>query len=128
MEQDIRALLLAASGVTDICGTRINFGANPQGAALPAIVLNTVSDVQGVVLTAPEGHAEARVQVDCYASTYGAAKTLANAVRSRLTGYAGGDIQGVFQASSRDYRDGNTTDPDRPYRVSADYTIIYYLS
>lgn len=128
MEEDIRALLLASAGVTAICGTRINFGAHPQGQPLPAVVLNTAADVQGVTMAAPEGHSEALVQVDSYGETYASSKSLARAVRSVLSGYSGGDILGVFEVASRDTREDGSTEPGRPYRVSADYTVRYYLS
>lgn len=128
MEEELRALLLGASTVTAICGTRINFGAHPQGQSLPAIVLNTVGDFQGVTISAPEGHSEARVQVDCYGANYGSAKNLYRAVRGVLTGYAGGAIQGVFESSARDSREGDSIDDDRPFRTSADFTVFYNLT
>ena len=121
MEEDFRALLLAATAVTDICGTRINFGAHPQGQDLPAIVLNTVSDNNGHDLQGSDGLFQGRVQADCYATTYGAAKLLSRAVRDALEGHQDSNFSGVFIAGSRDGREGGTNEADRPFRVSLDF-------
>ena len=125
MEEEIRALLLADSGVSSHAGDRINFGSHPQGANLPAIVLNTISDTEEYTLQGPDGVAEARIQTDCYAETYGAAKRLSRAVLSLLSGYQGGSLQGVFRAGARDGREGGSNEAERPYRVSLDFMVRY---
>jgi hypothetical protein len=94
MEEEIRALLLVDSGVSGHVGTRVNFGAHPQGQPFPAIVLNVVSDVQGYNIDSPSGISRARLQVDCYGLTYGTAKQLSRAVLSLLSGYSGGVVMG----------------------------------
>lgn len=121
MEEDFRALLLAATAVTDICGTRINFGAHPQGQALPAIVLNTVDNQNGHDLQGSDGLFQGRVQVDCYADTYGGAKLLSRAALATLDGHSDTNFSGVFIAGSRDGREGGTNEADRPFRVSLDF-------
>lgn len=127
MEEIIRAALLASSGVSSIVGTRVNFGTHPQGQPLPAIVLNTISDIGGYLIASPDGVSDARIQVDCYAGTYRAAKLLSRAVTALLSGYSGNGIQGVFRAGSRDSREGGTNEADRPYRVSLDFTLTYTI-
>jgi hypothetical protein len=132
MEEQLRALLLASSGVTALCGTRIDFGANAQGAAFPRVVMFTIGDAEGHNLQGPDGHSVGRVQVDCYALTYGQSKQLSRAVRAVLDGHStnrlqaalsggGGGFQGVFLAGSRDTREGGTNEADRPFRVSLDF-------
>jgi len=125
MEESIRALLLASSGVSSLVGTRVNFGTHPQGQPLPAIVLNTISDNEGYTLTGPNGVTQARIQADCYADTYGSAKLLSRAVRSLLSGYQNGALQGVFHVSSRDSREGGSNEAERPYRVSMDFMVHF---
>ena len=125
MEEAVRALLLATSAITDVTGTRINFGVHPQGDPLPAIVLNVVSDLQGRVLSGADGLSDAQVQVDCYAADYGTAKGLQRSVRAALAGYAGGDIQGVIEMASRDGFVGETQDGGRPYRATSDFRVLY---
>lgn len=127
MEEIIRATLLASSGVTALVGTCVNFGTHPQGQPMPAIVLNTISDIGGYLIAEPDGMSEARIQVDCYAGTYGVAKLLSRAVNAALSGYSGNGIQGVFRAGSRDSREGGSNEADRPYRVSLDFTVTYSI-
>jgi hypothetical protein len=125
MEELIRALLLADSGVSGLVDDRVNFGAYPQGDPFPGIVLNAISDVDDFTLQGPSGVPEFRVQVDCYAVSYGAAKELSRAVKSLLNGYQSGAIQGVFHAGSRDGREGGSNEAERPYRVSMDFMVRF---
>lgn len=125
MEEEFRAILLEASGVTALCGDRINWGGHPQGQPGPYIVLWVVSDFEGHTLEGPDGMSAGRVQVDVYAGTYGQAKQLARAVRGVLDGYSDGGFQGVFLAGNRDTREGGTNDVERPFRVSLDFITIY---
>jgi hypothetical protein len=121
MEEDLRAILLASSGVTALVGTRINFGTHPQGQLMPAIVLNTISADNGHTNSGPDSLLTGRVQVDSYGLTYGATKALSRAVLAALDGYRGGSFQGIFHAGSRDSREGGSNEADRPYRVSTDF-------
>jgi len=125
MEEELRALLLADSGVSSHVGSRVNFGTHPQGQPRPAIVLNTISDAEGYTLSGPNGVTQARVQADCYADTYGAAKLLSRAVRALLSGYSGGSFQGVFHVGTRDGREGGSNEAERPYRVSMDFMVHF---
>ncbi|MBR9765390.1 MAG: DUF3168 domain-containing protein [Rhodobacteraceae bacterium] len=127
MEEIMRALLLADSGVSDFVEDRISFGAQGQGDGLPAIVLNTISDAEGYLINQPDGLAEARLQVDCYALSYRDAKLTSRAVRAALSGHAGDGIKGVFHAGSRDSREGGANEVERPYRVSLDFLITYSI-
>ncbi|WP_172599796.1 DUF3168 domain-containing protein [Cereibacter sphaeroides] len=72
MEEALRALLLGTPAITALVDRRVNFGAHPQGEPLPALVLTTVSDREGLTLGGPDGLQQARVQIDCYAESYGA--------------------------------------------------------
>lgn len=125
MEELVRSLLLADSGVSSHAGSRVNFGTHPQGKPFPAIVLNTISDLEGYLVAAPDGLFSARLQVDCYALNYGAAKRLSRAAQAVLSGYSDNGIQGVFHVSSRDSREGGSNEAERPFRVSLDFTITY---
>lgn len=127
MEEQIQAALLASSGVTALVAGRVSFGAHPQGQPLPAAVLNTISDISDHTLQGPDGVPEARVQIDCYAMTYGEAKQLSRAVRAVLDGFSAGAIQGVFLAGARDMREGGTNEATRPFRVSLDFMVRYSM-
>ena len=126
MEEQLRAILLASSGVTALApANRINWGAHPQGAGLPALVLNVVSDAEGLHLKGPDGLSQGRVQIDAYAVTYGGAKTLARAVRAVLHGYRGGGFRLVSHVATRDSREGGSNEAERPFRVSLDFTFAW---
>lgn len=100
---------------------RIEWGASAQGRSLPAIVLNTIDDQSRSTMEGPGQLSQGLVQVDCYAKTYGTAKTLSRLVRNALDGYQGGGFQGIFHSGSRDSREKGTNEPGRPYRVSLDF-------
>ena len=121
MEEEFRAILLASTAVTGIVGIRINWGAHPQGSAMPAIVLTTISANNGHTMASPDMLQESRVQVDCDGMTYGATKALSRAVLATLDGYEGGNFQGIFHAGTRDGREGGANEADRPFRVSMDF-------
>lgn len=123
MEEAFRALLRASNDVTAFSGDRINWGAHPQSHPWPAIVLTVISDGEGHTLGGPDGLSRARVQVDCYALTYAAAKTMSRAVRTALDGFRGGIFQGVFLAGVRDGTD--TSGSDRLFRSSLDFFAHY---
>ncbi|KPU83700.1 hypothetical protein JI58_07945 [Marinosulfonomonas sp. PRT-SC04] len=125
MEEQLRSLLLVDSGVSSHVSDRVNFGAHPQGQPFPAIVLNTISESEGYTLNGPNGVTHTRIQVDCYAGTYGAAKLLSRAVRSLLSGYQGGAFQGVFLVGTRGGREGGSNEAERPYRVSMDFMVHF---
>lgn len=85
MEGALRARLLAAAPVTSVAGTRIYWMSRPQGALLPAIVL------QGGRSAEREQHLKglndlqfARVQVDSLALSFAAALALKNAAIAAL--------------------------------------------
>ena len=127
MEEAIRAALLSFSPVTAIVGNRVNFG-HTQGATVPRIALTTISDNNGHSLDGPDSVATARVQVDCYATTYGGAKVLGRAVRKGLDGYSNSVLQGVFIAGARDTQEGGTNEAQRLYGVSLDFMVSYNQS
>jgi len=126
MEQSFRALLLNDSGVSALVGTRVNWGAHPQGQPLPALVLNVISGAEGYRLDGPDGLLESRIQVDAYANTYADAKLLSRAVIARMSGHSDSGFRGIFHINSRDSREDG--DVDRPFRVSMDFTAHWRQS
>lgn len=121
MEEAFRSILLGASGVTAISGSRISYGSATQGAALPYVVLHVIGDNEEHTYKGPDGLSQGRVQADCYGVTYAQAKLLSRAVRSALDGYRGGNFSGIFHASTRDQREGGTNEPERPFYVQMDF-------
>lgn len=125
MEPALLAKLLASSGVTALVGARINWARRPQGEPLPAIVLHRIDGTPDVHHGGPSGLIESRVQVDCWAGSYKAAKQTARAVEAAVT------AQRFNQASVRfdvvllvDERDSSFDEaPDTLFRTSLDFMV-----
>jgi len=125
MEEEFRAILRGDAGVMALA-SGVDWGSHPQGASFPAVVLTVVSGAGDHTLDGPDGIFRGRVQVDCYALTYAAAKRLARAVVAACDGYVGGGFQGIFWASSRDSRESSYSEAaERPFRTSLDFLIVH---
>jgi hypothetical protein len=122
MKAAFRAILLASSGVTTLApASRINWGARPQGSALPGVVMNVTSDAEDYTLAGRDGLSQGRVQVDCYGQTHTEAEQLSAAVRAALSGYRGGNFRLVEHVATQDRREGGANEADRPFRVILDF-------
>lgn len=124
MEEELRALLLADSGVSSHVSDRVNFGTHPQGHPWPAIVLNVISDTEAVHMNGKGPH-DGRVQVDCYGMTYGAAALLSHAVLGALNTYRGGGFLFIKHLSTRNTREGGSNEAERPYRAGMDFETVW---
>jgi hypothetical protein len=127
MEEGLLALLLASAGIAGIVGTRIYPNSLPQGVVLPAISV-TVAGKQPVYADDGEaGLTSARVQVECWALSYGAAKALARAVTDALSAFDGpaGDIEFQFitLGDERDFREGGSNAAEYRYDVQLDFDV-----
>ena len=123
----LREILLAATAVTDIVGTRVR-PAPLRGPDEPKAVVPTVT-YQGLGATRPEHFqgrgqpAQVRVQIDCWASDRDGAHTLFEAVRKTLDVKASvkHDIQKMILIDGSDIE---LSEPDvKLFRVSSDYYI-----
>lgn len=127
MEEALLSYLLAASGITSLVGTRINWVRSPQGAVSPRVVLTRISGLRDMTLNnGATGYVTSRIQVDCIGTSYGSAKTVARAIEARLSGYSGttGGIRflGCFLIGERDdFFDTDT--PDKVFRTAIDFNI-----
>lgn len=127
MEQAIIAKLLATTGIATIVGTAVFPGSRPQASALPAVVFNVVSGAPVYTDDGEAGLAENRIQIDCWATTYTAAKGLAVAVKAALSAFHG-TVEGViFQnillVTERDRREGGSNAPEYLFRTMLDFTV-----
>jgi hypothetical protein len=123
MEEAFRGLLTSSAAIlTHVPAGRINWGHHPQGAGKPYIVLIVVSDVAGITMRGPDRLSQGRVQVDCYAPSYEAAKAISRALVTLLDGYRGGQFSLIRHAGSRDHgREGGTNEAERLHRVGLDF-------
>lgn len=126
MEEALYTLLTTTAAVTNLVpASRINLGEHPQGTGTPYVVLMVVGNEEGLTQQGPDGLFEGRVQIDCYAPTYGAAKLLSRAVRGTLHGHSGGGFGLVQHVATRDSREGGTNEAERLHRVSMDFLTAW---
>ena len=124
MESALIAKLLATAGVTALVSTRINWSRRPQGAALPAIVLQRISGTPDVHHAGASGLVVSRVQVDCWGVSYGSAKAVARAVETAITAqtFTQGSIR--FDVILIDSERDDSTDETTPlFRTSLDLMV-----
>ena len=125
MEAALITKMLATAGVTALSETRINWLRRPQGEGLPAIVLHRIDGAPDYHTEGPSGLVESRVQVDCWGASYSAAKALARAVDTALSGQA--FVQGAIRFDVIlivDERDSTFDEaPDTLFRTSLDLMV-----
>ena len=125
IEKVIYSKLSGDSDVSALVATRIYPVNLPQKPTYPAIVYTRISGERAYSLGGPSDLASPRFQIDCFASTYSAAKDLASKIRSAINGFrgtvAGVLVQGVFLENDNDIFE----DDFSVYRVSSDYFIHY---
>ena len=123
------ARLTADAAVSAVVGTRVYWVNRPQDSALPAIRLQTVSDPREQHLKDYTGARQTRVQADCFAATYGAARQLAEKVVTALAnpGTHGGVVFGRIKAEGpRDL--GEDTAAGFIHRASIDLLVEHRLA
>lgn len=124
MESSLIAKLLATAGVTALVSTRINWSRRPQGSALPAIVLQRVSGTPDVHHAGASGLVVSRVQVDCWAPSYGSAKAVARAVETAITAQTFTQGATRFDVILIDSERDDSTDETTPlFRTSLDLMV-----
>ena len=127
----ILARLEADADVTAFVGTRIHWLVRPQGSALPALVLQVVSETRTQHLKGFDDCFEARVQVAAQAERYSDSRALAEAAVAALIDIAevvdpsGANV--IFWRGAVDGpRDLGTQEETRfVHRAVADLTIRY---
>ena len=131
VETDLRTYLLAQATITAIVGSSgVYCGNVPQAAATPLLLVSRVAGEHGHHLDGGAGYCTARVQVDCYSTTYVAAAALAEAVRLKMQGYRGAmgttTVSSVMLESDLDQSDPPTDASDSwLYRRILDFGILY---
>lgn len=128
IEKAIRLHLLADATIAGLVGNRIYADTLAQGATLPAIVLEEISETPANDIEGIEQLSQVRLRARCYVA--GSARTLRRAVIDRLCGTRG-TTQTVWIASaSLVARGSGFDDPipgnanQRPFKF-ADFYITY---
>ena len=127
------AKLLATSGVTDLIAARLWPIMSPQNTGRVTHITYTTVDKQLYNTTGPtaaNGSGECRIQVDCWAATYPAAKALSDAVRATLQDWS--DTGGTpsismchFQGEHDSPEPTEAGSDEYTHRVSQDYMLQY---
>ena len=130
LEAQIHEQLAATSVVTDEVSVRIYRHQRARGTVLPAVVFeraetNIVNHATGATTTET-----CTMQVDSYASTLDGVRTLADAVKTALSGWSntGGtpSISMSHQVSDFDVPADPEHGTDAPvYRITQDYLLSY---
>jgi len=89
LEKAVRSILIADATVTGLVSSRVYPQRRPQGTAVPAIVYQNVFQATNEALATQGGIKRTRLSVEVFDKTYGATKTLRNAVESALINYTG---------------------------------------
>ena len=125
MEEVLVSYLLADVTLATLVANRINWNERPQIAGLPAIVLTKVSAERSYVMNGSSGLVAARVQMDCWATSYQSSIETARALIDILSGAkftdGGVEFQGVFLDSERHFFEEEAA--ERFHRVSLDFII-----
>jgi hypothetical protein len=120
----LRSRLINDAAVTAVVGSKVHWGIVPQGTALPYIRLQTISDPRPAHLQGYESARVTRVQCDCFAASYGAARGLAEKVIAAVAVPATvGSIQFGFVKSEGPRDLGEDTPNGFIHRASLDLLV-----
>jgi hypothetical protein len=127
MEEGIIARLLATGGVTTLVSTRVSPGRRPQGSALPAIDVITISGAPVYTDDGESGLASARIEINCWGQTYSSAKAVGRAVKASLSAFVGesGGItfQTILLDAERDFNETGSNAADYLFRTNLDFIV-----
>jgi len=129
----IRALfshLNSSTAIAALVGTRIWPVKRRQKSTLPAITLNVVSDQSISASTGATGYDQARIQVDCWSTSFSGAHGLDIAVKHRLRSFTSSTTTPKID-SCQDAGGSYLGEPVEPgedamiHRFTRDFTIWY---
>lgn len=117
MEEAITALL------APVAGGRRHWVRAPQTTPRPYVVMQRIDGLVGYTMKGEAGHTSSRIQLDCYADSYGSAKATARSIKDILSGYRSGFIQGVFLDSERDLPVSDAGEVNNLFRTTLDIVV-----
>lgn len=123
-EKIFRDALVGASSVTDLIGQRAYFMTAPQGATLPYVVIQLISNPRRPMISAADTIPSARIQVDVIAADVGDMGDVRDAIRDRMDVFSNSDI-----ASCRLSTDFTSYDEATEYpRAVMEFRLTYFES
>lgn len=121
MEEVITALLASVAG-----GRRYWMRApqNTNAEAGPYIVLHRIDGVPRYHMEGGDGLVASRIQANCFARTYTAAKAASRALVATLDGYSGGTIQAIFiENEGRDLAATDAGEVNNLFAIAVDFIV-----
>jgi len=116
-----RTALTGDAGVLALVSTRVYWKRLPQMPTYPAITLELIDGDPNNALNAVSGLHWARVRVNSWGSTYGAAYELAAAVTAALNGQKTSTLRSLVSQGKRDF-----FEPEVPaYYLSEDFSTLH---
>ena len=126
MEEALTSYLLTDASLAVLVGNRITWAARPQASTLPSIVLQVIDGVPVYADEGETGLTETRVQIDAWGKDYASAKSVARAVKARLSGArvttGGVEFQAVFVDSEQDLFERGQGGEEL-YRTTIDFMV-----
>ncbi len=122
LESELVTRLEDDAGVGAVAGNRIYPINLPQNPTLPAVTYQRITGPRLRHLTGASGRGDARIQIDCWAVTYGAGKSLAAAIQASLHGYIG-LLTTVKVAITLSNEIDDYDEDAREWRIIQDYVI-----
>lgn len=105
MQKVLANLLLAYQPLKDLVSNRVQWDTMGQGAPFPNVVMYVISGVTDYTMAGASGYVSTRVQFDSRGRTAAEARSVADALAARLSGfsglYSGFDFQGCFVMGQR---------------------------
>lgn len=128
LKSDMITYLADQSGISDLVGTRIQWGRSAQSEDMPRITMDLISNDDFHHMTAASGKANKRVQINCVADTSLGTENLAEAVRAELHGFRGtmgaGYVSSCHLAAERDANEEAISGSDTDiFEIQQDYLI-----
>lgn len=132
IEPSIRAILVANTAVNTASGGRIRPTQAAPDDSLPRVVYSVADETPEDTLDAEASHTNVSFQVDVYAATAVAARSLAQQVRDALHFYEGTiggfNIANIRLESMADLTPSPVDGEEKPdYRFSLDFTALVLL-
>lgn len=125
MQTVLANLILAHPPLAALISNRAHWDEIPQGQPANRVVMYVVGGVTDYTMKGASGYVMTRVQFDCRGDTAAIARSVANALSDRLSGFTG-QFQGFFFQGcfaqgqrTRSEKDG----PSKGFTDSRDFTI-----
>lgn len=113
MQQVLANLLLAHQPLKRLIDTNIQWDVMGQGKPFPHVVMFVISGITDYTMGGTSGYVMTRVQFDCRGQNAAQARSVAEAIKARLSGFRGEfggyRFQGCFEAGQRTRYDKTAT-------------------